>query len=228
MFYEYSGEIFRSVSESENGLWIVSYEHPREPRFVFYEEMKVMEKIEPPEDFLRQTEKESTEGKKLRELLIQPLISNPECITDRKVRREIASEVAVENDTTIRRIQLLYYRYLAGRPLVEERKISERSETIDEKNFIWAIEEFYYSAKKVTLQTAYDLMLLARYTDADGKLRKDHPTWSRFRHFFYGKNYHKRARKSIARDGLSSYQRNHRPLSGSAMGYVIIKREYRY
>ena len=168
MFYEYLGEVFRSVFESEDGLWIVSYDHPREPRFVLHEEVRAMEKIEPPKDFLKQTEKNPTEGQKYREDLIRPLIINPECIVNRKVRRRMASAVSDENGTTIRRIQLLYYRHLAGRPLVEERVVTKKPESLQEKNFAWAIEEFYYSAKKVSLQTAYDLMLLARYVDAAG------------------------------------------------------------
>lgn len=219
MFYEYLGERFRSVFESENGLWIVSYDHPREPRFVLHEEVRSMEKIEPPKRFLKQVEKNPTMGQNQREALIRPLINNPECIIDRKLRRRVASAVADENGTTIRRIQLLYYRYLAGRPLVEERTVTKKPESLQEKNFAWAIEEFYYSAKKVSLQTAYDLMLLARYVNADGKLLDEHPTWNQFRHFFYGNNYHKKARVSIARNGLSNYQRNQRPLSGSAMGW---------
>ena len=35
MFYEYLGERFRSVFESEKGLWIVSYDHP-ENQDLFY------------------------------------------------------------------------------------------------------------------------------------------------------------------------------------------------
>ena len=123
MFYEYLGEIFRSVFKSEKGLWIVSYDHPREPRFVLHEEVRSMEKIEPPKWFLKQVEKNPTMGQSQREALIRPLINNPECITDRKLRRRVASAVADENGTTIRRIQLLYYRHLAGRPLVEERTV---------------------------------------------------------------------------------------------------------
>ena len=111
---------------------------------------------------------------------------------------------------------MLYYRALAGRPLVEERVLPKKEETKEQKDFSWAIEEFYFSAKKMSLMSAYDLMLLSRYTDPDGHLRENAPSWYCFRHYFYGKNCHRKARNTIARNGLSDYQRNKRPLFGSA------------
>ena len=83
--------------------------------------------------------------------------------------------------------------------------------------FSWAIEEFYYSAKRVSLQTAFDLMILERFMDENGVLREDSPTWWQFRHYFYKNGYHRQARKGIAREGLSDYQRNQRGLHGSEM-----------
>ena len=217
MFYEYLGEIFRLVKREENGAWFVSYDHPREPKFIFESEIKSMLQMAPPASFMKTMEKESTEGQKRREALINPLIINEKCIFDRKERRREAERVAINNQTTIRRIQLLYYKYLAGRQLVEEREAVERTKTDMEKTFAWAIEEFYYSAKKFSLKTVYDLMILARFMDENGKIQEGCPSWHQFRHFFYNNGYHKKNRNSIARDGLSNYQRNQRPLHGSAM-----------
>ena len=217
MFYEYMGEIFRLVKRVEDGEWIISYDHPREPRFIPKSENNSMTRIAFPADFLNRMEKESTEGQKRREALIYPLIINEKCIFDRKERRKVAKKVAENNQTTIRRVQLLYYKHLAGRPLVEEREVIERPKTDLERVFSWAIEEFYYSAKRVSLQTAFDLMILERFMDENGVLREDSPTWWQFRHYFYKNGYHRQARKGIAREGLSDYQRNQRGLHGSEM-----------
>ena len=219
MFYEYLGEIFRLIKRTDEGAWFVSYDHPREPKFISESEIKSMLQMAPPTSFIKAMEKESTEGQKCREALISPLIINEKCIFDRKERRREAEKVAQSNQTTVRRIQLLYYKYLAGRPLVEEREVIEKPKTTIEKTFSWAIEEFYYSAKKFSLKTAYDLMLLARFVDENGEMKEDYPTWHQFRHFFYNNGYHKKNRNSIARDGLSNYQRNQRPLNGSAMAW---------
>ena len=217
MFYEYMGEIFRLVKRVEDGEWIISYDHPREPRFIPESENNSMTRIAFPADFLNRMEKESTEGQKRRESLINPLIINEKCIFDRKERRKVAKEVAEDNQTTVRRVQLLYYKHLAGKPLVAERETIERPKTGVERVFSWAIEEFYYSAKRVSLQTAFDLMILERFMDENGVLREDSPTWWQFRHYFYKNGYHRQARKGIAREGLSDYQRNQRGLHGSEM-----------
>ena len=102
---------------------------------------------------------------------------------------------------------------------MEERKSPEKSETQEQKNFRWAIDTFYYSAKKMSLRSAYDMLLLSRYTDADGYLLETHPSWHSFRHFFYEGGYHAKSRNTIARNGLTDYQRNKRPLFGSAMDW---------
>ena len=110
----------------------------------------------------------------------------------------------------------MYFKSLAGRSLIEERVKVQKEVTPEQKDFLWAIETFYYSAKKLSLRSAYDMLLLSRYTDADGHLKEEHPSWHCFRHFYYEKNYHRRSRASISRNGLTDYQRNHRPLFGSA------------
>lgn len=119
----------------------------------------------------------------------------------------------------MKRIQKLYFRHLAGRSLVEERKLPEKQETQEQKDFRWAVDTFYYSAKKMSLRSAYDMMLLSRYTNADGRLMENHPSWHCFRHYFYEGGYNVKSRSTIARNGLTDYQRNKRPLFGSAMSW---------
>lgn len=138
-------------------------------------------------------------------------------IMDRKARNQKIKEMAEREETTVKRIQKLYFRQLAGRSLVEERKPPEKQETQEQKDFRWAVDTFYYSAKKMSLRSAYDMMLLSRYTDADGRLIEDHPSWHSFRHYFYEGSYHVKSRSTITRNGLTDYQRNKRPLFGSAM-----------
>ena len=48
------------------------------------------------------------------------------------------------------------------------RNNASKSCFLREEDFLWAIETFYYSAKKLSLRSAYDMLLLSRYTDADG------------------------------------------------------------
>lgn len=219
MFYEISGERFREVLKTEAGSWIVSFDHPLEPRFVLKQEMERVKRILPPAEYVKSQEKELTAGQRKRNELLKSLLDDPACIADRKRRNEKIRESAKAHHTTERRLQKLYYRALAGRNLVEERTTKEKPQTRKQRDFAWAVDEFYYSAKKMSLRSAYDLMLLSRYTDADGRLVPDAPSWYCFRHYFYGNDYHKRTRNTISRNGLSDYQRNKRPLFGSASGW---------
>lgn len=135
------------------------------------------------------------------------------CITDAEHRRAVADQIAADYKTTRKRVLRLYYRYLAtGSPFCQKRQQEEpkRNEVFD-----WAIRKFYYSAKKFSLRATWELMLLERYTE-DGKLVDNHPSFSAFQHYFYQRDYHKNPQKTIARQGLSYYQRNERPAFGSA------------
>lgn len=221
MFVDVSGEVFKVVLRVSDGAWIVSYENPCTPKFVSGRELKSYPIIEPPEEYLKYIDKQKnlTDGQRKRLHIIAELVDSEIYITDKKIRNQKVKEIADREQTTVKRIQKLYFRHLAGRSLVEERQIPEKPQTQEQKDFTWAIDTFYYSAKKMSLRSAYDLMLLSRYTDQDGHLMENHPSWHSFRHFFYDGGYHAKSRNTIARNGLTDYQRNKRPLFGSAMDW---------
>ena len=221
MFVNVSGEVFKVVLKTENGAWLVSYENPCTPKFVSGKELKAYPIVEPPQEYLKYIDKQKnpTDGQRKRLELISELLEDDIYITDRQRRNQKIKEIAEREQATVKRIQKLYFRYLAGRSLVEERQIPEKPQTQEQKDFTWAVDTFYYSAKKMSLRSAYDLMLLSRYTDQNGHLIENHPSWHSFRHFFYEGGYHAKSRNTIARNGLTDYQRNKRPLFGSAMDW---------
>lgn len=221
MFIDVAGEVHRIVSKSEGGAWIISYENPCTPKFVSEQELKLYSRIEPTQEYIEYIDKQKnpTDGQQKRLSLIAELMEEEIYIMDKKARNKKIKELAERERTTVKRIQKLYFRQLAGRLLVEERKLPEKQETQEQKNFRWAIDTFYYSAKKMSLRSAYDMMLLSRYTDADGHLIDNHPSWHSFRHYYYDGDYHAKSKVTIARNGLTDYQRNKRPLFGSAMSW---------
>jgi hypothetical protein len=88
----------------------------------------------------------------------------------------------------------------------------------DEINFRWVINKYYYSASKYTIKRTYLLLLRDKYT-VDGKLVEGYPKFHRFEYFF--QKTRKKESELISREGLSAYQRNHRPLLGdSVRSYV--------
>ena len=149
MFYEISGERFKEVLKVEDGSWLVSFDHPLEPRFVLSRDMENLTRILPPDEYVKNQKKEPTMGQRKRMELLEGIVDDPECIMDRDKRNEKIRESADRNHTTVRRLQMLYYRVLAGRPLVEERVLPPKEETQEQKDFSWAVEEFYFSAEAV-------------------------------------------------------------------------------
>lgn len=219
MFYDCNGEIFKKIASNENGSWMISYDHPISPMFVTNSSLKEMEPVNPPKEFLYKEKERVTAGETRRLLLIEPLTEDIQCVFDTIIRREKIKKLAEENHTSERRIRNLYFRYLAGKPLLEPRKSRKREETEDEKNFKWAIETMYYSAKKFSLKTVYDFMVLSKYTDESGQVKENTPNWDKFKHYFYANQFHKKNRKYIARNGLTDYQRNKRPITGSSQSW---------
>lgn len=208
-FVDYLGERFRVLKENKGGMWIISYDIPAAPFFV----MESLQRIETPLEFAAKVPENQTNAIKNRMELIASLVDDEQCITDAEYRREVADRIAEDNKTTRKRVLRLYYRYLAtGSPFIQKR---QKEEPKRNKVFDWAIRKYYYSAKKFSLKATWELMLLERYTE-DGKLVDNHPSFSAFQHYFYAYNYHKNPQKTIARQGLSYYQRNERPAFGCA------------
>lgn len=206
-----SGEIFRVLLEQDGAIWLISHHNPAQPFPITGEETVNLRRIPMPATFPT-TSTAMTEAQRERLELIQPLLDDMRCVTDKEYRRRKAQGLAEANATTAARIVRLYYRYLARGRLTESkaRPPTERSD------YDWAIRTFYFSAKRLSLRTAYDMMLVQRYSDANGQIVPGAPTWPSFQHYFYSRNYHKQPRKVIAREGLTHYQRNCRPLHGSA------------
>lgn len=213
-FVQQVGEVFRVLLELEEGSWIISHNEPAAPLFVSLADAGSLERIPTPETFLAEygrQERSPAETAKL--ALIQPLLQDETCIIDRVARLRIAKEVSAESGHSQKMILKNYYRYLATGTLTTRRKPSAPQRNPD---FDWAVQKFYFSSKRLSLRASFEMMLVQRFSDTNGQLLPDAPSWSAFRHYFYNRNYNKQPQKVIAREGLSYYQRNCRPIFGTA------------
>ena len=121
-----------------------------------------------------------------------------------------------QSKQTIRKYLCLYLAYQAVDALAPAQKITGHRElSPQEKVFRWALNKFYYTQQKQTLTYAYNMMLKARYTDSNGKLLPDHPSFTQFRYFF--RKTRDTRKEQISRNGLKNYQRNSRPLLGDGV-----------
>lgn len=222
-FLECDGQVLRLLLQDDDGAWLIDYDSPAQPFWVDREKVERMTRIPTPEEFTLSMRRELQSEAELERLhLIQPLLDNELFIKNKKYRLAAAREIAVENHTTTKRVLRIYYRYLATGVLLKQKERSPRKQP----DYDWAIRTFYFSSKRLSLRATYDLMLLQRYTDASGTIVDGAPTWSSFRHYFYQQSYHKRPQKIIAREGLSHYQRNHRPVFGSSSNWRPIVGSY--
>ena len=119
---------------------------------------------------------------------------------------------------TIRKYLCLYLTYQRIEVLAPPAQQKERELTTDEKNFRWALNKFYYSQRKHSLPTAYNLMLQHKYTDAAGQLLPGYPPFYRFKYFY--QRHRKEQTALISREGKTNYQRNSRPLLGTIQDFA--------
>lgn len=198
-FIEHAGNQYRVLLQKESGSWLISYDDPTAPIFVDASTFENYLRIETPEQFLLYWNQEIlTEAERKRLELIQPLLDDEQCISDKKHRLIIAKECASRGDSNLRRVLRLYYRRLATGILTEKKPRQVRSEP----NFDWAIRTFYFSSKRFSLRAAYEMMLAQRYTDTNGVLMENLPTWLSFEHYYYRRGFHKLPQRTIARERL--------------------------
>lgn len=209
-FVKQSGVIYRVLLETPVGCWLIDCNDPSPPFFTA--DISKYERVPAPEIWI--SAQTMTPAQEARLQMIQPLLDCDDCIPDKSLRYRMAAKAAQQHQTTARRILRLYYRYVATGQVTakrEPRKRTQNNQAIER-----AIRQYYYGSKRLSLRAAYEMMLLEDYVGADGELDSDAPTWSQFRHYYYDHDMHKDPQKIIAREGLTKYQRDHRPAWGSS------------
>lgn len=139
-------------------------------------------------------------------------------ITDKKRRcaaiTQISEEKGISRQTICRYLWLyLVYQNIAA--LAPQNAAAERPLTEDEKNIRWALNTFFYTQSKISLNTAYTLMLKEKYCDGAGVLLPHYPSFYQFRYYY--RTHRKMQNYYISRNGLKSYQRDNRPLLGDGI-----------
>jgi len=212
MFIQITGERFRVLHREHGGAWVISYDEYQMPIYINQGELDRAERIAAPEEYVRNMERAKSKAQQRYELL-RPALDDTRCITDEAYRAGMFRQIADENHTTARRLCRLYHSYLARGSLTK----GKPRESVKRTEFEDAIRKYYFSAKRNSLRTAYELFILEKYTNK-GVLQEQIPSWDSFR-LYYFRHFRNDPQKEIAREGLTSYQRNTRPLYGSAMQY---------
>mgnify|MGYP002792633350 FL=1 len=213
MFVRISGARFRVLQQDAGGAWVIAYDEYQMPVYINRDELERAERIAAPEEYVRNRERPMSAAQQQRYDLLRPALEDDRCITDEAHRTEVFAAIARENNTTARRLRRLYHAYLARGSLTR----SKPRESVRKPDYEAAIRKYYFSAKRNSLRTAYELYILENYTNK-GVLADEIPSWSSFR-LYYFRHFRGDPQREIAREGLTAYQRNNRPLYGSAMQY---------
>lgn len=139
-------------------------------------------------------------------------------ISDKSKRSNIISKIAVDKNLskqTIRNYLCLYLAFQDVSVLAPNTNNEKDLLSQDEKNMRWALNKFYYTKNKNSLNTTYTLMLKEKYCDSCGQLMEKYPSFYQFRYFY--RNHKKLQTYHISRNGLKNYQRNNRPLLGDGV-----------
>lgn len=201
------------MKATQAGYWLINCDSPSPPFFDVA--LEGYERVPAPESWM--IDCPTTPAQATRLQMIQPMLDCTDCISDKSLRYRMAAEAAQQHQTTTRRILHLYYRYLSTGRVTSKKQT--KSDTKNNQPIEQAIRRYYYGAKRLSLRAAYEMMLLEDYVGPDGQLDSDAPTWSQFRHYYYDHDMHKDPQKVIAREGLTKYQRDHRPAWGTSAGW---------
>lgn len=133
-------------------------------------------------------------------------------ISDEVARSQVINEVAKEHKVSPRTIRNHLCRYLVygcKEALLPHKNDATQTLTSDEKNMRWALNKFYYTHHKNSLNGAYTMLLSAKYTLPNGELMDTYPSIHQFRYFY--RKTKKMQTYYISRDGYTNYKRNNRP-----------------
>lgn len=221
-----NGEHIRILLCSEEQCYAVSCHHFRMPFLLSAHELKGMKSISDEEYTIFTIDDDISAAQRCerdrRFALIKPLLDNS-CIYDKPHRNEIVNQIVGEHGVSRRTVlQYLwkYWVYQSKNILLPTGRASTKTRelTADEKAIRWALNKYYYTPQRQSLQTAYKMMLRAKFCDAQGKLKPDYPTFWQFRYYF--RQHRDPISETISRQGLKAYQRNHRPFTGSVCDYA--------
>lgn len=221
-----NGEHVRVLLCGEEQSYVVSCQHFRMPYPVASDLLAELQPV-PAETYSvfvldEDITNRQREGRNRKLDLIAPLLEDA-CIYDKSHRNEIVRQIAAEHNIARRTVLQYLWRYWVYQSknalLPAERPTPEQHElTADEKTIRWALNKYYYTPQRQSLQTAYKMMLRAKYCDTHGTLKPEYPTFWQFRYFF--RKNRDPISETISRQGLKAYQRNHRPFTGSVCDYA--------
>lgn len=209
----YKGEEVRVLSIDADNAYVISLSGKSAPRLAKIEEIDEVEVKEVKQPLTMQTltaNQESIMWKRYR--IITPLLIQA---CNKKERTKLLNEISVQEGITKNTLKNWLYKYLASQDIYSlcpvERNYDEQhipSELAD--IFKYSLNKWYLSPSKVTLRYTYERMLGQFFTDTNGKLLNEYPSYRQLQYF---KNQTvTKINEYCSRNGKGYFSRNQRPL----------------
>lgn len=209
----YKGEEVRVLSIDADNAYIISLSGKSAPRLAKIDEIDEVEVKEVKQPLTMQTltaNQESIMWKRYR--IITPLLIQA---CNKKERTKLLNEISVQEGITKNTLKNWLYKYLASQDIYSlcpvERNYDEQhipSELAD--IFKYSLNKWYLSSSKVTLRYTYERMLGQFFTDTNGKLLNEYPSYRQLQYF---KNQTvTKINEYCSRNGKGYFSRNQRPL----------------
>ena len=139
-------------------------------------------------------------------------------LKDDEMRNRAINAIAADNQIskqTLKSYLITYLIYQDKSALAPKEYKKDKDLTEDEKNYRYALNKYFYTAHKNSLNHTYIQMLRDRYTDKEGKLLDNCPSFYQFRYYY--RKTKKLETYYISRNGIKDYQKNKRPLMGGGV-----------
>lgn len=209
----YKGEEVRVLSIDTDNAYVISLSGKSAPRLAKIDEIDEVEVKEVKQPLTMQTltaNQESIMWKRYR--IITPLLIQA---CNKKERTKLLNEISVQEGITKNTLKNWLYKYLASQDIYSlcpvERNYDEQhipSELAD--IFKYSLNKWYLSPSKVTLRYTYERMLGQFFTDTNGKLLNEYPSYRQLQYF---KNQTvTKINEYCSRNGKGYFSRNQRPL----------------
>ena len=209
----YKGEEVRVLSIDADNAYVISLSGKSAPRLAKIDEIDEVEVKEVKQHLTMQTlttNQESIMWKRYR--IITPLLIQA---CNKKERTKLLNEISVQEGITKNTLKNWLYKYLASQDIYSlcpvERNYDEQhipSELAD--IFKYSLNKWYLSPSKVTLRYTYERMLGQFFTDTNGKLLNEYPSYRQLQYF---KNQTvTKINEYCSRNGKGYFSRNQRPL----------------
>ena len=230
----HNSQVYRVLETKDDKALVIDCKHFRVPFWIDSQKLDRFETITQEElcninsvklpllECLTIKEKKSVQDKFSRIAALLPVVGNDQDRND--MLNYLSEKYLISRKTLLRHL----YTYLVYQDIcsfaIDYHK--ETKLTVDEKNFRYILNKYFYARAKPTLTHCYTLLIRERYTDSEGKIIDGAPSFSKFKYYYY------KSRKLdsyyISREGRSEYDRNIRPLLGrsrnvfNTVGYGMV------